>query len=251
MPTEKDSKNAYATVIADLEAQRAALDSTIASLKAAAAMSGISVQNGSAADPASSPTTSPFHSGEIPAGAFLRKSIPEAAKLYLSIIRKKQTAKEIAAALIEGGMETKSKNFEITVATGLHRASRNSGEFAKLKGGAWGLAEWYPSAMRITPEKRERRNKGRKVKRNKSKEPKVPMLPEKSESTLSSTQETQKLGNRIVQAVREHPTKEFTKEQMATALGVSVQTVAPALARLLKKGSIRMPAPDTYGAAQS
>jgi ribosomal protein S25 len=244
----------YGAFLADLEAKRAVLDAAISSLRAAMSAGAIGISEGTSYVNLAATVVNPsIHNGEIPAGAFLRKSIPEAAKLYLSTVRKKQTTKEIADALLEGGLETNAKDFEVTVGTGLYRVSKKTGEFVRLKDGAWGLAEWYPSTMRVLPEKHatHRGRKAKKAKKTKAKEPKVLLLPEKSESTLSGTEETQKLGDRIARTVNQHPNKEFTKAQIADALGITVQTVAPALARLIKKGVIRTPSPDTYTAVQN
>src|SRR5437899_2565343 len=52
---------------------------------------------------------------ELPVGAFRGMKIPEAIKLLLQAGRRKQTAREIATGLREGGMETTAKNFETTV----------------------------------------------------------------------------------------------------------------------------------------
>jgi hypothetical protein len=56
---------------------------------------------------------------ELPTGAFLGKSIGAAIKLYLGAIRRKQTTKEIAVALKEGGVESTSDNFESVVLASL------------------------------------------------------------------------------------------------------------------------------------
>lgn len=253
MPPENESNLDYVTFIADLEAKRALLDSAIASLKAAVASGAIGPVSGSMESSGLSVGTSLFHNGEIPAGAFLRKSIPEAARLYLSTVKKKQTTKEIADALLEGGMETNAKNFEVTVGTGLYRVSNKTGEFVRLKGGAWGLSEWYPSAMRVSPEKREK-HKGRKPRKSKPKEPKEPkvlMLPEKSQSTKAAEASSKKLSDRIVEMLNGHPNQEFTAKELSEKLGVNAKVVAMMMATLAKKKLVRRPAPDTYGAAQN
>jgi hypothetical protein len=83
---------------------------------------------------------------ELPTGAFLGKSIPEAIKLYLSAVKKKQTAREIATALKEGGMESTASNWETTVTGALHRL-KTAGAVLRFKDG-WGLAELYPESLR-------------------------------------------------------------------------------------------------------
>ena len=146
----------YRVVLADMEAKRAALDNAIASLRnALPALIGPSVGDAfpGLADGPPVVSLGSAHSGEIPAGAFFKKSIIEAAKLYLSLVKRKKTTHEIAVALREGGMETHSKNFERMVGILLKRASKSaSGGIVKLKDG-WGLSDWYPAGFRITPGK--------------------------------------------------------------------------------------------------
>jgi hypothetical protein len=96
---------------------------------------------------------SPTNSGnqqptELPRGAFLGKSLPAAVKLYLSAVIKKQTIKEIAAALREGGVESTSDNFEGVISGCLHRMKAN-GEVLQFKEG-FALAEFYPAHIRAS-----------------------------------------------------------------------------------------------------
>jgi hypothetical protein len=83
---------------------------------------------------------------ELPTGAFLNMSIPEAIRLYLSAVKKKQTAREIASALKEGGMESTAANWETTVTGALHRL-KTAGAVLRFKDG-WGLADHYPDSLR-------------------------------------------------------------------------------------------------------
>src|SRR5579864_1861905 len=103
----------YAAFLADLEAKKASLEQAIIAVRSAIAM-GAAGQPGdvSGISSTSSPSVSSLHNGEVPAGAFLGKSIPDAAKLYLEIVKKKQTSKEIADGLKRGGIESASKNFQ-------------------------------------------------------------------------------------------------------------------------------------------
>lgn len=244
MPDEKENKLDWGSFIGALEAKRDLLDQAIASLKAAMAAGGLGGAEGmSFVNLAGTVVNPSIHNGEVPAGAFLRKSIPEAAKLYLSIVKKKQTTKQIADALLDGGIETSSKSFEVTVGTGLYRASRTAGEIVKLKSGAWGLAEWYPAGMRTSHEARGKR-KPRNARRAKQKEPEAPALP-------AASPVTKKLSDRIIEMLAGDTNLEFTKKEISEALGVKSQIAAPVLARLQKKKLIRMSAPDTYSALQN
>jgi|GEM_PF-2819801 len=83
---------------------------------------------------------------ELPRGALLGKSIPAAIKLYLSAVKKKQTIREIANALREGGVETTAKNFETPVQSAIYRLQA-TGDVLRFKEG-WALAEFYPESLR-------------------------------------------------------------------------------------------------------
>ena len=131
-----------AAIIRNLKARRADLDASIASLERAY---GVTVSDEGLAVPVvfngtdSTPT-------ELPRGAFLGKSLPAAVKLYLSAIKKKQTIREIATALRDGGVESTSDNFE-NVITGCLNRMKSNGELLRFKDG-WGLPEFYPESLR-------------------------------------------------------------------------------------------------------
>lgn len=88
---------------------------------------------------------------DLPRGALLGKSLPAAVKLWLQSVRRKQTVKEIATALRDGGVETTADSFENVVTGALHRLKAN-GEVLRFNDG-WGLAELYPPSLRVNLEK--------------------------------------------------------------------------------------------------
>jgi hypothetical protein len=136
----------YQAMIADLRAKRAAIDSAITSLIAA---SGAMIPNGDTATSNSGyslQSSMDSQSIELPRGAFLGKSLPAAVKLYLSAVKQKQSIKEIAAALREGGVESTSDNFEGVITGCLNRMKAN-GEILRFNDG-WALAEFYPENLR-------------------------------------------------------------------------------------------------------
>ena len=97
MSTEKLD---WAAVIADLESKRAALDTAIASLKTVLAYGSLGPSEGISYVNLSADLRSPSASGgDVPDGAFHGKSIPAAVKLYLGLVNKKQTAREISDGL--------------------------------------------------------------------------------------------------------------------------------------------------------
>jgi hypothetical protein len=186
-----------------------------------------------------------IHGGEIPAGAFLGKSIPEAVKAYLSLVKKKQTTREISEALVKGGMETSGKgSFETIVSSALYRV-RNQGDIVRVKG-AWGLSEWWPAGIRAAGGQEKRRP--RKSKKPKAKGPTSFLPPEKSISTLAAGSSPKKLSDRIVEILTTHPSQEFGKEYLSKQFGVNVRVIAMVMANLVKKGVAVMSAPGTYRA---
>jgi len=84
---------------------------------------------------------------DLPTGVFLNKTMPAAIKLFLGATKRKQTPKEVAAALKDGGFESTSKFFEKIVTTTMHRM-KGDGDLLQFKDG-WGLAELYPESLRI------------------------------------------------------------------------------------------------------
>jgi hypothetical protein len=94
---------------------------------------------GASAPPAGSPV-------ELPTGVFRGKGLADSVRLYLSLAKRKQTFKEIKAALMEGGLATTSAFFDQTLNATLHRMKK-SGEVLQFKDG-WDLAESYPDGFR-------------------------------------------------------------------------------------------------------
>ena len=134
----------YSVMIADLYAKRAAIDAAISGLIAA---SGAMISTGDGNAAASYSTQGADRQPtELPRGAFLNKSLPAAVKLYLQSVMKKQTIKEIATALRDGGVESTSDNFE-NVITGCVNRMKTNGELLRFKDG-WALAEFYPEHLR-------------------------------------------------------------------------------------------------------
>ena len=138
METNKSSD--YEAVLADLEAQRAELDSAIAVIKK---------QLGKPADQDGRVSVPSSKSGavshpNIATDAFFGMGVAEAAKKYLGMVRKSQTVQEICVALEAGGFPHTSKSFYATVFTALKRRFEDQGDIVRVKRGVWGLAEWYP-----------------------------------------------------------------------------------------------------------
>lgn len=216
----------YAAILADLEAKKAALEQAIASLRFALALGAV----GQIGDPSVVATTAvPFSAsgGEVPVGAFLGKSIPEAAKLCLQIVKRKLTSREIAEQLKKGGIESTAKNFNSIVHSILIRASKSGAGIMKLDRSYWGLAEWYPAAMRgggPIPEKQKPKSKrGRRLSQ------KVEKPGESANGNRAGVQE------RIVQLLRAKPNVEVSAQDIASALDMRIQTAHFVLGKLVYK----------------
>lgn len=177
MPNETKAID-YSVMLADLYAKRAGIDAAIAGIIAASGgyvnvtvPDGIGVPPNAGGSPDRQPT-------ELPRGAFLGKSLPAAVKLYLSAVMKKQSIKEIATALRDGGVESTSDNFE-NVITGCLNRMKNNGEILRFKDG-WALAEFYPEHLRrnLAPGAAPKSKNGKKAKKAR----KVPKPAAKSQS---------------------------------------------------------------------
>jgi hypothetical protein len=143
---DENNLSGLAAIVTKLTSIRASLDAAIGHLNQALAASGWMLPN-------DDPNALPFASlsgdsqpVELPRGAFLGKSLPAAIKLYLHAMKRKQTIREIATALREGGVESTSENFESVITGALNRLKSN-GEVLRFKDG-WALAEFYPEHLR-------------------------------------------------------------------------------------------------------
>lgn len=218
----------YEAVLADLEAKRATLNQAIASLRSLMGGGALAINaSDSIAGMADSVSLS-LHGGEVPAGAFLGKSVPEAAKLYLSLVKQKKSTREIAEALVKGGMESNSKNFETTVAGGLYRVFNTTGEIVRVKG-AWGLAEWWPAGVRASQEKGKSR-KAKKLRKQKSVK-----VAAKAALTHAESNGHQKPQERIAEFLRSNPTKIYTPREVSKELGIEINPTLLTLGRLAAK----------------
>ena len=81
--------------------------------------------------------------GVIRPDQFFRKSIPNAIRDYLTIVRKPQSPKAITDGLREGGLLSNAKKFYSNITTAIGRLEA-AGVLVNTPNG-WGLAEWYPS----------------------------------------------------------------------------------------------------------
>lgn len=225
--------NEYTVTINQLLAKRALIDSTIANL---VALSGGAMPPLDTSIPYT-PQGGDAQPTELPQGAFLNKSLPAAVKLYLSSVVKKQTIREIANALREGGVESTSDNFEGVITGCLHRMKAN-GELLKFKDG-WALAERYPAHIRASlaqdggSKRKTAKKKGKKT--AKGAKPAKP-LSDAPKKPAIATSPKQGLEHRIEEFVHSRKLASFSTGDVLQALpDVEPKSLPLALGRLAKK----------------
>lgn len=143
MPT--DGIN-ISSMVAQLKAQRIAMDEAIAALEKLESLGFGSMQ---------APSGSSNNNGsvqEIQRDTFFGMSIADAAKKFLGMSgRKPQTTDAITDALGRGGLSARGDS----VGTILVRVANQEGDIVRVGRGLWGLLEWYPGRPRKAKKKVE------------------------------------------------------------------------------------------------
>ncbi|HTV59275.1 MAG TPA: hypothetical protein VMJ93_10420 [Verrucomicrobiae bacterium] len=227
----------WGLVIAELEAKRDLLDKAIASFRAIQASG---VLFGSAEDaipPMADSVAVSLHGGEVPVGAFLGKSIPEAAKLALQIIKRKATSREIAEALKKGGVETTSKNFFSIVHSILMRSAKSGAGIVKLDRSHWGLAEWYPRGVASGASSR---SNGKKRQKPGPKPKERTQQVEAKTATASGT-----VPQRLWDALNK-PGVELSAQEIAAKAGTKSNVAMMLLGKWIKSGEVEKTAAGKY-----
>lgn len=124
----------YAGVLSELRRERDELDGLIAALERRMGATG-----------APSPTG---RTAELTENTFFGMKTLDAAKKYLEMETRPQTAPDIAAAPQRGGLQKEAKNFTNAVYTMLYREDSRGGTVIRLPQKKWGLAERFPDATR-------------------------------------------------------------------------------------------------------
>ena len=143
----------YAAVLADLEAQRAKIDTAIAAIQALQT-AGLSMPSAAPSFPGSPSSGTPALTTdsvlEIPLDAFHRMSVSQAIKKFLGMRgRRPATTAQIVEALAAGGQAgSDGANFNVVVNNTLSRMQAPNGGISKVKRGVWGLSEWYDSKLK-------------------------------------------------------------------------------------------------------
>lgn len=137
-----DQTSAYDVVLADLIARRDQLNAAIAAIEAAKAGGGVM------AGALQSPTLPAGASPQIRQDEFFNMTVLDAAKKYLGMMKRPQSARSVTDALVQGGYLFSSENPITTVAAILNRATTGGGGISRVGKGTFGLAEWYPGRPR-------------------------------------------------------------------------------------------------------
>lgn len=242
----------YSAIVADLEAKKAAIEATLASLRSAMALGALGQSGDSPAIPGSASSVSAY-GGDIPDGAFLNKGIPEATKFYLEIVKKKQTSSEIAAALRKGGMESTSSDFVGVVKAGLNRARKiPSSPLLKL-GAHWGLKSWYSkgliSGIGLPAKKaKKKQRKPAKTAESKAKETATVQQPKPEPAKPGVVLPMGGAKDKVVEMLALNPHLEFTAKDIAKQLGQEVRNVYLILGNLGRARKIEKTPSGAYRA---
>jgi hypothetical protein len=142
----------YEAVLADLRAKKQEIEATIAALERFLGVMGmpagllpVSLIAAEKAGKEKERFASAYRKA-LAAKPYRRLTIKQAASKYLEAVRLKQTPRQIASALAQGGLVNKSKDFPNTVRSTLSREP----EFVKI-GNEWALRSWYPSQEQPAP----------------------------------------------------------------------------------------------------
>lgn len=240
----------YSAVLADMEAKRSALDAAIAGLRIYLAGN----TGGPVGQTASAVAPTAVHNGEVPAGAFLGKSIPDAAKLYLQIVKHKATSREIAEALRRGGIESTSSKFQGIVHAVLDRARKAGGDLVKTDRSHWGLAEWYPAGVRITQssDKIGKKHKKRGRPKGSGKKSLAKQQPITEPFINTNPQEAPRNQQKVIENwFLANLDREVDAPEVARTLNLRVQTVALITGKLAHQGWLQKTASGTFVRARS
>lgn len=147
------SEEKYASAIAELRAQRVALEAQIASVDTAisallALQSGSPMPMVAAIPTAPAPVAAAGGNGgsvQIELDTFHSLTTAQSIKKFLGMRGKKPaTTQEIVEALRQGGQSgAEGANFAVVVNNSLNRMSAADGEVSKVRKGIWGLKAWY------------------------------------------------------------------------------------------------------------
>lgn len=236
----------YNALLADLEGKKAAIEALIAYVRIAQTINiptladisqggirTIQLESGSPSGSGySGYSGSPIQPDDVPAGAFHGKSVPVAIKAYLSMVKKKQTTREIIGALKKGGTESTSSKFDQIVYNALRRMQKVTGEILR-SGEAWGMAEWWPASVRRTSVGKMANDKIGK----KKKKPRRTKFPKGSAAVEIPQAKPYGTKQRILKMISDN--RKIDDSTIATALDVNQKVIKMMIGKLIKRGTLK------------
>jgi predicted DNA-binding protein (UPF0251 family) len=202
----------YAAVLADLEAQRAAIDAAIAGVRRMLNLGAEQVTPSAA-------SMSKDQSTEVRSDSFFGMTMPDAITKFLSMAKRTQSVSEITQALQFGGFPTTAKNLMPSVGSTLSRM-KAAGDVASVQG-KWGLSSWYPGKRKAKLETRATKAKnGRRRGR-----PRASKATAQSDKSQHPPVGTPKLTAEQVEQIKMQRAEGKTQKALAEEFGVSQGTV--------------------------
>jgi len=233
-----------------MEAKKAALDAAMVAIRAAIVAGALGAPGEYQPAPSATGLAVPqVGFADLPRGAFLGKTATEAIRLYLSTVRRKQTNKEIAQALRDGGLES-AGDFGNFITSALFRMKKE-GTLLRFDDG-WGLSEWYNEAFRakvagVVSKKPAKRGKGKRKrppKKEETTQPEAPaqrLQPRPVTTPAPQADAAQPMGidDRVMGVLNFFAPNGTPAKGIAEALNTQGGVVNFSLVRLLKKGQVR------------
>jgi len=235
----------YQTLLADMEAKKAVLEQAIASLRAAIALGTL----GPSGDlPPGSGPIAPMpgtgSSGDIPKGAFFRKTLPESITLYLAAVRKRCPTNEIIQGLKKGGIVSTSKTFDIVVGNTLRRL-KSDGKLLPFDDG-WGLPEWVPEGLRSRMEQQNKVQPKKRGAKKKTTKAKTKVMASEKPANSTKDSEASRPKTLIENYFSTHPGAVLSAKEIAGKLDISGHGLALVLTQMARKGGIETTADGKF-----
>lgn len=213
----------YESVIADLEAKCAQITQVVEALKQLRSM-GVPSAIGSASVSIQR-NASEQHIGH---DTFFQMTVPDAAKKYLTMVKRTKPIAEIIETLLRGGLKSSAKDVNNSIRSMISRDDM----FVRVNN-EWGLAEWYP-AMR-----REGR-KGRIQPTGRADEPqsesRSPLEAQSDVRPITSTEPPMR--ERILTVLREVGHGPVTANLLADRTGLPLESLRARLSVMVKDGEV-------------
>lgn len=215
----------YDAVIADLETKCLQITGVVEALKQLRTM-GVPAFPGLTQVPARNVSES-----EIPHDAFFQMTIPDAAKKYMTLVKRTKPMADIIEALMRGGLKSSSKNVTNTIRSILSR----EGSFVRVNG-EWGLAEWYPAIRRDS--RKTKVQSGVKEGVANEAEPAAEAPGEKTAQVQTKATTEPPIRERVLSVLRTTGNAPVTANLIADRTGLPLGSVRARLSAMVKHGEV-------------